>query len=114
MSIGLKAAAEAAAASLWGLFGEFATPCYYFTPGPVNRGTMECIIRPVRARYVDGVDVKAGDSEVLIPAAQITAVPNPAAGDYLQTLGGEHRWDVLSGQLNASQVVMRLIVRRAY
>jgi len=114
MSLGLKPAAQAAAASLWGVFSEFVTRCYYFTPGPVNRGTMECIIRPVPARYVDGADVKAGDSMVFIPAAQMTAVPNPVVGDYLLTLGGEHRWDVLSGQPNASQVIMRLIVRRAY
>ena len=114
MAMGLKPAAQAAATSLWGMFSEFVVPCYYFTAGPVNRGTMECIIRPVPARYVDGADVKAGDSQVFIPAAQMTAVPNPVPGDYLLTLGGDHRWDVLSGQLTASQVLMRLIVRRAY
>ena len=64
MSMGLKPAAVAAATSLWGMFSEFVTPCYYFTPGPMNRGTMECIIRPVPGRYVDGADVKAGDSQV--------------------------------------------------
>jgi hypothetical protein len=114
MATGFKAAATAMAASFWGVFSEFVTPCYYFTPGPVNQGKMECIIRPVPARFVDGADVKAGDSVVLIPAAQMASVPNPAAGDYLLTLGGEHRWDVLSGQLDASQVLVRLIVRRAY
>ena len=114
MSMGLKPAAVVAATSLWGMFSEFVVPCYYFTAGPVNQGTMECIIRPVPARYVDGSDVKAGDSQVFIPAAQMTAVPHPVPGDYLLTLDGTKRWDVLSGQLNASQVVMRLMVRRAF
>ena len=114
MSLGLKAAAEAAAASLWGVFSEFVTKCYYFTAGPVNQGTMECIIRPVRPSLVNGTTVLAGDSEVLIPAAQMGAVTHPVAGDYLLTLGGDKRWNVQSGQLSGSQVVMRLIVRRLY
>ena len=114
MSMGLKAAAQAAAVSLWGVFSEFVTKCYYFTPGPMNQGTMECIIRPVRAALVDGTNILAGDSEVLIPAMQMGTVSHPVPGDYLLTLDGVKRWDVLAGQLDGCQVVMRLIVRRAY
>jgi len=110
----LKPAAEAMAASLWGAFSEFVVKCYYFTPGPVNQGTRDCLIVPVRPGLVDGTVVKAGDSEVLIPATQMGAVSHPVAGDYLLTLGGEKRWDVIAGQLDANQVVMRLVVRRAY
>ena len=114
MSMGLKAAAQAAAVSLWGVFSEFVTKCYYFTAGPVNQGTMECIIRPVRASLVDGTNIVAGDSEVLIPAAQMGAVTHPVAGDYLLMLDGDLRWDVILGQLKGNQILMWLVVRRAY
>jgi len=109
-----KPAAEAVVVSAWGVFADLVVPCYYFAPGPVNKGTMECIFRPVRSRFVDGTTVKIGDSEVLIPASQITSVAVPAAGDYLLTVGGTHRWDVIAGQLETCQVLMRLFVRAVY
>ena len=114
MSNNFKTAAQEAVASLWGVYSEFVEKCYYFTPGPVNKGTMECIFSPVRDSIVDGTNVKVGDSEVQIPAVQMAGVAVPAAGDYLLTLGGTKRWDVIAGQPDSNQVVMRLIVRRLY
>ena len=114
MSNNLKPAAQEAVASLWGVFSEFVEKCYYFTPGPVNKGTMECIFRPVRDSIVDGTNILAGDSEVVIPAVQMASVSVPSKDDYLLTLGGAKRWDVIAGQPDCNQVVMRLIVRRLY
>jgi hypothetical protein len=38
----------------------------------------------------------------------------PGAGDYLLTLDGAKRWDVVAAQPNASQCIVVLVVRRAY
>ena len=111
----LKPAAAATAASMWAALAEFVEPCYYFASGTTNAGTMDCIIRPVPARFVDGTNVLVGDSQVFIPAAQMAGVPlPPTANDYLLTTGGTKRWNVIAAQLNVSQCVMVLIVRRIY
>ena len=111
----LKPAAAATAASMWAALAEFVEPCYYFASGTTNAGTMDCIIRPVPARFVDGTNVLVGDSQVFIPAAQMASVPLPStANDYLLTTGGTKRWNVIAAQLNVSQCVMVLIVRRIY
>ena len=55
------------------------------------------------------------ENEAFIPAAQMAGVPlPPGAGDYLLTVGGTKRWNMIAAQLNASQCVMVLIVRRIY
>jgi hypothetical protein len=109
-----RATIESAASSAWRCFRDFVVPCYYFVSGPVNKGTVECIMRPVPSRVVDGVEVKVGDSVVFIPAVQMAAVSMPAVGDYLLTPDGVKRWNVLAGQLNGSQTLMVLVVRRIY
>ena len=111
-----KPEAAAVVANHWGVFAAFVAPCYYFTAGPVNKGTLSCIFRPVRSWFVDGSTVQVGDSEVLVPTVEMEAVPMPpvAGVDYLLDLGGVHRWNVITGQALACQVLTRLIVRRVY
>ena len=112
--MGLKPAAASAITNAWGILSEFTVRCYYFTAGPVNAGTVDCLIYPVRAGLVDGTNIKAGDSEAMIIASQIPALTFPKPPDYLLTLDGVKRWDVLAGQLGAAQLMLRLVVRRAY
>jgi hypothetical protein len=76
---------------------------------------MECIFRPVPARFIDGTNVKVGDSQCYVPAAQMAGVAlPPGAGDYLLTVDGAKRWDVVAAQPNASQCIVVLVVRRVY
>jgi hypothetical protein len=112
MALNLTSRVKSALDLLFTLAGELVRDATYHRPASFSAATgaiangeqtaaVKALAMPYRARELGTVVIQPGDEKVLVRAAELAAIPSPAAGDYLVESSGARR-DVLSARLDAT------------
>ena len=119
MSINISKAFRSGLDILFTVAVELVRDATYYRPASFSAATglttsaeqtaaVKALIASYRAQELGTVVIQPGDDKVLVRAAELVAIPSPAAGDYLIEATSGLRRDVLSAKLDATGLLWTL------
>lgn len=84
------------------------SPATGLTTATEQTASVKALTTNYRPQELGTVVIQPGDDKVLVRAAELTAIPSPAAGDYLVEATSGQRRDVLAAKLDATGLLWTL------
>ena len=90
------------------------SPATGLTTAAEQTASVKALAASYRPQELGTVVIQPGDDKVLVRAAELTAIPSPAAGDYMVEATSGQRRDVLAAKLDATGLLWTLQTVRSY
>lgn len=119
MAINITKAFKSGLDILFNVAAQLVRDAVYYRPASFSAATglttsaeqtaaVKALIANYRPQELGTVVIQPGDDKVLVRAAELTAIPSPAAGDYfVEAVTGQRR-DVLAAKLDATGLLWTL------
>lgn len=119
MSINISKVFRSGLDILFTVAGELVREATYYRPASFSAASglttsveqaaaVKALVAGYRAQEFGAVLIQPGDDKVLVRAAELAAIPSPAAGDYLVEATTGQRRDVLAAKLDATGLLWTL------
>jgi hypothetical protein len=112
-ALNVTALAREAVTLVFELYAEVVLAGTYYRSAQ-SHTAVSMLAMPVPVARVDGTVIKPGDELVLIQAADLTAIEEPRAGDYVVESVTSLRRDVIVAQLDLSRQIWSLVARKVF
>jgi len=89
------------------------SPATGLTTATEQTASVKVLVANYRAQELGTVVIQPGDDKVLVRAAELTAIPSPAVGDYLVEATSGQRRDVLAAKLDGTGSLWTLQTARS-
>ena len=124
MSINITKAFRSGLDILFNVAVQLVRDAVYYRPASFSKATglttateqtaaVKALVTNYRPLELGTVVIQPGDDKVLVRAAELTAIPSPAVGDYLVDSSTGQRRDVLAAKLDATGLLWTLQTARS-